>query len=53
MAAVRTYVGKRPGAGLPDFAWSKRTKMVKNIPKGHKLYQTAINLQNGHTIFQM
>jgi hypothetical protein len=46
-------------AGLPDFSWSKHTKMGKNITNDHKLYQTAINftkwpqnIPNGHKIYQ-
>jgi hypothetical protein len=36
------------GPGLPDFSWynipkrEKYTKGPKNIPNGHKIYQTAI-----------
>jgi hypothetical protein len=29
--------------GLPDFSWSEHTKLGKNIPNDHNLYQTAIN----------
>jgi hypothetical protein len=46
-------------SGLPDFSWSKFTKMIKNyIQSPHKLYQTAINytkwpynILNGHFTF--
>jgi hypothetical protein len=40
--AKKTFAGSS-GPGLPDFYWSKHTKMGKNIPNDHKLYQTIIN----------
>jgi hypothetical protein len=47
-------------AGLPDFSWSKHTKMGKmHIPNDHRLFQTAINytkwpnnIPNGHKIYK-
>jgi hypothetical protein len=30
-------------AGLPDFSWSKHTKMGKKLPNDHKLNQTSIS----------
>jgi hypothetical protein len=52
-------------AGLPDFSWSKHTKLGKiyqigkNIPNDDQPYQTAINytkwtenIPNGHKIYQ-
>jgi hypothetical protein len=31
------------GPGLPDFSWSKHSKLGKNITNDHKLYQMTIN----------
>jgi hypothetical protein len=36
--------------GMPDFSWSKHTKMWKNLINVHKLYQTAITY---HNLYQM
>jgi hypothetical protein len=44
------FFGWNPG--LPDFSWSKHTKMGKNIPNYHTLYQTSIKYTNGHKIYQ-
>jgi hypothetical protein len=46
-AQVDQYFGQLFQSGLPDFSWyniPKRengTKWPKNIPNGHKIYQTA------------
>jgi hypothetical protein len=44
---------------LPDFSWSKHTKVGKIIPNDHNLKQTDINytkcpqnIPNGHNIYQ-
>jgi hypothetical protein len=34
---------EEPISGLPDFSWSKHTKMEKNIPNDHKLFQPTVN----------